>query len=124
MFGNSAVTFAGAIYISVVSMLIVFFILFLISFMLSFFKYFSNFEGKNEDNKKTNDNRILEKSEKLSSEKELDKSDLKTIDNEKKFSMEKIKDETMMAAMMAALIEAVGDNKNSRIKIRSIREIK
>ena len=49
LFGNSAVTFADAIYISVVSMLIVFFILFLISFMLSFFKYFSNFEGKNED---------------------------------------------------------------------------
>ena len=41
----------------------------------------------------------------------------------KKFSLEKIKDETMLAAMMAALIEAAGDNKNSRIKIRSIREI-
>ena len=116
LFGNLAVTFTDAVYISVVSMLIVFFILFLISFMLSFFKYFSNFEGKNEDNKKTNDNRILEKSEKLSSEKELDKKE--------KFSMEKIKDETMMAAMMAALIEAAGDNKNSRIKIRSIREIR
>ena len=38
--------------------------------------------------------------------------------------MEKIKEETMLAALMAALIEAAGDNKNSRIKIRSIREIK
>ena len=116
LFGNSAVTFADATYITVVSMLIVFFILFLISFVLSFFKYFSNFEGENKDNKKTNDNKILEKSEKLSSEKELDKRE--------KFSMEKIKDETMLAAMMAVLIEAAGDNKDSRIRIKNIREIK
>ena len=49
LFGNSAVTFADAIYITVVSMLIVFFILFLISFVLSFFKYFSVYEEKNAD---------------------------------------------------------------------------
>ena len=49
LFGNSAVTFADAIYITVVSMLIVFFILFLISFVLSFFKYFSAYEEKNAD---------------------------------------------------------------------------
>ena len=116
LFGSSAVTFADAIYISAVSMLIVFFILFLISFMLSFFKYFSNFEGESEDNKKTNDNKILEKSEKLSSEKELDKRE--------KFSMEKIKDETMLAAMMAALIEAAGENENCCIRVKSVKEIK
>ena len=112
LFGNSAVTFSDAIYITVVSMLIVFFILFLISFVLSFFKYFSAYEGKNADieNKKRSDGKILEKQQKL--------------DSEQKFNMEKIKDETMMAAMMATLIEAAGDNKNSRIKIRSIREIK
>lgn len=112
LFGNSAVTFADAIYITVVSMLIVFFILFLISFVLSFFKYFSAYEEKNVDieNKKRNDGKILEKQQKL--------------DSEQKFNMEKIKDETMLAAMMAALIEAAGDNKNSRIKIKNIREIK
>lgn len=112
LFGNSAVTFADAIYITVVSMLIVFFILFLISFVLSFFKYFSAYEEKNVDieNKKRNDGKILEKQQKL--------------DSEQKFNMEKIKDETMLAAMMAALIEAAGDNKNSRIRIKNIREIK
>ena len=112
LFGNSAVTFADAIYITVVSMLIVFFILFLISFVLSFFKYFSAYEEKNVDieNKKRNDSKILEKQQKQ--------------DSEQKFNMEKIKDETMLAAMMAALIEAAGDNKNSRIKIKNIREIK
>ena len=112
LFGNSAVTFADAIYITIVSMLIVFFILFLISFVLSFFKYFSAYEEKNSDikNKKRNDGKILEKQQKL--------------DSEQKFNMEKIKDETMLAAMMAALIEAAGDNKNSRIKIKNIREIK
>ena len=112
LFGNSAVTFADAIYITVVSMLIVFFILFLISFVLSFFKYFSGYEEKNADieNKKRNDGKILEKQQKL--------------DSEQKFNMEKIKDETMLAAMMAALIEAAGDNKDSRIRIKNIREIK
>ncbi len=112
LFGNSAVTFADAIYITVVSMLIVFFILFLISFVLSFFKYFSVYEEKNADieNKKRNDSKILEKQQKL--------------DSEQKFNMEKIKDETMLAAMMAALIEAAGDNKDSRIRIKNIREIK
>ena len=109
LFGNSAVTFADAIYITVVSMLIVFFILFLISFVLSFFKYFSAYEEKNADieNKKRNDSKILEKT-----------------DKKQKFNMEKIKDETMLAAMMAALIEAAGDNKDSRIRIKNIREIK
>ena len=112
LFGNSAVTFADAIYITVVSMLIVFFILFLISFVLSFFKYFSAYEEKNVniENKKRNDSKILEKQQKL--------------DSEQKFNMEKIKDETMLAAMMAALIEAAGDNKDSRIRIKNIREIK
>lgn len=112
LFGNSAVTFADAIYITVVSMLIVFFILFLISFVLSFFKYFSVYEEKNADieNKKRNDSKILEKQQK--------------VDSEQKFNMEKIKDETMLAAMMAALIEAAGDNKDSRIRIKNIREIK
>lgn len=112
LFGNSAVTFSDAIYITVVSMLIVFFILFLISFVLSFFKYFSAYEEKNVDieNKKRNDSKILEKQQKL--------------DSEQKFNMEKIKDETMLAAMMAALIEAAGDNKDSRIRIKNIREIK
>ena len=112
LFGNSAVTFSDAIYITVVSMLIVFFILFLISFVLSFFKYFSAYEEKNVDieNKKRNDSKILEKQQKL--------------DSEQKFNMEKINDETMLAAMMAALIEAAGDNKDSRIRIKNIREIK
>ena len=112
LFGNSAVTFADAIYITVVSMLIVFFILFLISFVLSVFKYFSAYEEKNADigNKKRNDSKILEKQQKVGSE--------------QKFNMEKIKDETMLVAMMAALIEAAGDNKDSRIRIKNIREIK
>ena len=116
LFGNLAVTFTDAVYISVVSMLIVFFILFLISFMLSFFKYFSNFEGKSKDSKKTNDNKVLKKTEKLSNEGKLDKKE--------KFNMEKIKDETMMAAMMVALIEAAGENENCFIRVKNVREIK
>ena len=65
---------------------------------------------KGVENKKRNDVKILEKYQKQ--------------DSEQKFNMEKIKDETMLAAMMAALIEAAGDNKDSRIRIKNIREIK
>ena len=112
LFGDSAVSIGDAFYITVVSMLIVFFILFLISFILSFFKYFSNSENLKQDivNKNTNDNKILQ--------------DSKKIDNEEKFSMEKIKDETMLAAMMVALIEAAEDNENCYIKVKNIRKIK
>lgn len=117
LFGNSAVSFGDAIYITIISMLIVFFILFLISFVLSFFKYLSNSEEAKQDaaDKKTDNNKILQKSEKI---------DLKRNDNEEKFSMEKIKDETMLAAMMAALIEAAGDNENCYIRVKNIRQIK
>ena len=63
LFGNSAVSIGDAVYITVVSMLIVFFILFLISFVLSFFKYFQNYEqiNKNNLNKKINENRTIQK---------------------------------------------------------------
>lgn len=117
LFGNSAVSIGDAVYITVVSMLIVFFILFLISFVLSFFKYFSNSEQLNQDviNKKTNDNKTFQNSEKLDSKRTV---------NEKKFSLEKIKDETMLAAMMAALIEAAGENENCCIRVKSVKEIK
>ena len=118
LFGNSAVTFADAIYITVVSMLIVFFILFLISFVLSFFKYFSSKNDKNniQINKKLNKhNEILEN---------LDEFDKKKNEKYKKFNMEKIKDETMLAALMAALIDASEDNENCYIKVRNIKEIK
>ena len=118
LFGNSVVSFKDAIYITIVSMAIVFFILLLISFVLSFFKYFSSKNDKNniQINKKLNKhNEILEN---------LDEFDKKKNEKYKKFNMEKIKDETMLAAMMAALIEAAGDNKDSRIRIKNIREIK
>ena len=66
LFGNSAVSIGDAVYITVVSMLIVFFILFLISFVLSFFKYFTNSEQINQNtvNKKINESRTFQKSEK------------------------------------------------------------
>lgn len=110
LYGNSAVSIGDAIYISIVSMLIVFFILILISFVLSFFKYFPNEEKTNEKSDKTsvnNNNKVFPKTE-----------------NDKKFDMGKIKDDTMLAAMMAALIEAAEDNENSYIKVKNVREIK
>ena len=118
LFGNSVVSFKDAIYITIVSMAIVFFILLLISFVLSFFKYFSSKNDKNniQINKKLNKhNEILEN---------LDEFDKKKNEKYKKFNMEKIKDETMLAALMAALIDASEDNENCYIKVRNIKEIK
>lgn len=118
LFGNSVVSFKDAIYITIVSMAIVFFILLLISFVLSFFKYFSskNDENNIQINKKLNKhNKILEN---------LDEFDKKKNEKYKKFNMEKIKDETMLAALMAALIDASEDNENCYIKVRNIKEIK
>ena len=118
LFGNSVVSFKDAIYITIVSMAIVFFILLLISFVLSFFKYFSSKNDKNniQINKKLNKhNEILEN---------LDEFDKKKNEKYKKFNMEKIKDEIMLAALMAALIDASEDNENCYIKVRNIKEIK
>lgn len=118
LFGNSVVSFKDAIYITIVSMAIVFFILLLISFVLSFFKYFSskNDENNIQINKKLNKhNEILEN---------LDEFDKKKNEKYKKFNMEKIKDETMLAALMAALIDASENNENCYIKVRNIKEIK
>lgn len=118
LFGNSVVSFKDAIYITIVSMAIVFFILLLISFVLSFFKYFSSKNDKNniQINKKLNKhNEILEN---------LDEFDKKENEKYKKFNMEKIKNETMLAALMAALIDASEDNENCYIKVRNIKEIK
>ena len=118
LFGNSVVSFKDAIYITIVSMAIVFFVLLLISFVLSFFKYFSskNDENNIQINKKLNKhNEILEN---------LDEFDKKKNEKYKKFNMEKIKDETMLAALMAALIDASEDNENCYIKVRNIKEIK
>ena len=118
LFGNSVVSFKDAIYITIVSMAIVFFILLLISFVLSFFKYFSSKNDKNNIpiNKKLNKhNEILEN---------LNEFDKKKNEKYKKFNMEKIKDETMLAALMAALIDASEDNENCYIKVRNIKEIK
>ena len=118
LFGNSVVSFKDAIYITIVSMAIVFFVLLLISFVLSFFKYFSSKNDKNniQINKRLNKhNEILEN---------LDGFDKKKNEKYKKFNMEKIKDETMLAALMAALIDASEDNENCYIKVRNIKEIK
>ena len=117
LFGNSVVSFKDAIYITIVSMAIVFFILLLISFVLSFFKYFSSKNDKNniQINKKLNKhNEILEN---------LDEFDKKKNEKYKKFNMEKIKDETMLAALMAALIDASEDNENCYIQMMFIIKI-
>ena len=103
IFGSSPVGFWDSIYISVVSMLIVFFVLIFISYILSLLKYLPQEQEKRE-----------ERIEKIT--------DLNHLP-QKKISAEDIKDEKILAAVSVALIEAAGDNPDSYIKLISVREL-
>ena len=101
IYGDSPITFGDSLIITVVSMLTVFLVLILISFILSLLKYIPS-EKKLSENKKVA---------------------VKPLENEFHVYSENIKDEKMLAAVAAAVIDAVGETDNAYIKVRSIREI-
>ena len=105
IYGNSPITFGDSLVITVVSMLTVFLVLILISFILSLLKYLPS-EKKVTENKKV----TVKPSE-------------NSISEGKKIGPEDIKDEKMLAAVAAAVIDAAGEIDNAYIKVRSIREV-
>ena len=113
IYGDSPITFGDSLIITVVSMLTVFLVLILISFILSLLKYIPS-EKKVSENKKVAV-KPLENEFHVSSE--------NPVPGGKKVRPEDIKDEKMLAAVAAAVIEAVGETDNAYIKVRSIREI-
>lgn len=108
MYGNNHVGFGDAIFISIVSMAIVFLVLILISFLLSLLKFIPT-EKKtvSKENKKTVVTPSVSQTEK----------------QVKKISAEDIKDDRMLAAVAVAVMEAAGNTPNAYIRIKSIKEL-
>lgn len=100
MYGNNHVGFGDAIFISIVSMAIVFLVLILISFLLSLLKFIPT-------GKKT----------------VVTPSVSQTKKQVKKISAEDIKDDRMLAAVAVAVMEAAGNTPNAYIRVKSIKEL-
>ncbi|MDO5088210.1 MAG: OadG family protein [Leptotrichiaceae bacterium] len=103
IYGSSPITLTEALFVTAISMTVVFLVLILISFILSLFKY-------------------------IPSEKEVKKQQPAVVkpvveENKKKMSPEDIKDDKMLAAVTVAVIEAAGEDDNAYVRVKSIREI-
>ena len=113
IYGDAPITFGDSLVITVVSMLTVFLVLILISFILSLLKYLPS-EKKVTENKKVTVKQLADAFS-VSSE--------NSASEGKKIGPEDIKDEKMLAAVAAAVIDAAGEIDNAYIKVRSIREV-
>ena len=101
MYGNNHVGFGDAIFISIVSMAIVFLVLILISFLLSLLKFIPTEKNTvSKENKKT----------------VVTPSVSQTKKQVKKISAEDIKDDRMLAAVAVAVMEAAGNTPNAYIR--------
>lgn len=108
MYGNNHVGFGDAIFISIVSMAIVFLVLILISFLLSLLKFIPTEKNTvSKENKKT----------------VVTTSVSQTKKQVKKISAEDIKDDRMLAAVAVAVMEAAGNTPNAYIRVKSIKEL-
>lgn len=108
MYGNNHVGFGDAIFISIVSMAIVFLVLILISFLLSLLKFIPTEKNTvSKENKKT----------------VVTPSVSQTKKQVKKISAEDIKDDRMLAAVAVAVMEAAGNTPNVYIRVKSIKEL-
>lgn len=108
MYGNNHVGFGDAIFISIVSMAIVFLVLILISFLLSLLKFIPTEKNTvSKENKKT----------------AVTPSVSQTKKQVKKISAEDIKDDRMLAAVAVAVMEAAGNTPNAYIRVKSIKEL-
>ena len=108
MYGNNHVGFGDAIFITIVSMAIVFLVLSLISFLLSLLKFIPTEKNTvSKENKKT----------------VVTPSVSQTKKQVKKISAEDIKDDRMLAAVAVAVMEAAGNTPNAYIRVKSIKEL-
>lgn len=108
MYGNNHVGFGDAIFISIVSIAIVFLVLILISFLLSLLKFIPTEKNTvSKENKKT----------------VVTPSVSQTKKQVKKISAEDIKDDRMLAAVAVAVMEAAGNTPNAYIRVKSIKEL-
>ncbi|MBC2857375.1 OadG family protein [Cetobacterium sp. 2A] len=103
--GDGMISLNSSLYITFVSMVIVFFVLILISAILSLFKYIP---AEKVEIKKSGTNAPTPAPVAVA---------------EKSFNPEDIKDEKMLVAMMVASIEAASDDENAYIRVKSIKEL-
>lgn len=108
LYGDAPITMLDSVFITIVSMSIVFFVLILISSILSLFKYISSEEGA---------------AKKSVRNVERESGIPETEDSGKRIGPEDIKDEKMLAAVTVAVIEAAGETENAYIRVKSIKEL-
>ncbi|RRD40689.1 sodium pump decarboxylase, gamma subunit subfamily [Leptotrichia sp. OH3620_COT-345] len=104
IYGSSPITLTEALFVTVISMTVVFLVLILISFILSLFKYIPS---EKEGNKRQSQPTVFKPSQ----------------ENRAKLSPEDIKDDKMLAAVMVSVIEAAGEDENAYVRVKSIREV-
>lgn len=108
IFGNNPVSLTDSLYITLVSMAIVFGVLIIISLVLNLMKYIP--EDKKMDGKKA-----------LKKQKSTVDSN-KTVPNEAK-AVINYQDEKVRLAIMVASMEAAAEDENAYIRVRSVKEI-
>ena len=107
IYGDSPISLGDSLWITIISMLIVFFVLILISFILSFLKYIPS-----------------EKKEIKTVKSSTESNTVVSLSECRKLQPEVIKDDKMLAAVSVAVMEAAGETENSYIRVKSIREIR
>ena len=107
IYGDSPISLGDSLWITIISMLIVFLVLVLISFILSFLKYVPS-----------------EKKEVKIEKSSLEDNPAVSLRESRKLKPEDIKDDKMLAAVIVAVMEAAGEIENAYIRVKSIREIR
>lgn len=116
IFGDNIVTFADSLYITVISMTIVFIILLLISELLNLLKIVAKFGGKEEIKSSNKGTTKKEKKEKV-----IEKEAVKCYEFENlKY---KVDDEKVRLAILTASIHATEELGHSNVRINYVREI-
>lgn len=117
IFGDSVVTLTDSLYITAVSMAIVFTILLLISMSLSLLKIFSKFGGVEKENeKKKKNNKLVEEKVKNQIETAKDSYEIENI----KYNLN---NEGVRLAIITACIHAEEEFGHDNIKINYVREV-
>lgn len=107
IYGDSPISLGDSLWVTIISMLIVFLVLVLISFILSFLKYITS-----------------EKKEIKTVKSSTESNTVVSLSESRKLKPEDIKDDKMLAAVSVAVMEAAGEIENAYIRIKSIREIR
>lgn len=111
VFGDNFVSFSDSLYITVVSMSIVFFVLILICFFVSCMKFIPQGEEKTVEKSKKKETATVAAPK------------ANTVETAAALTNINYEDERVRLAIMVASMEAAAENENAYIRVRSVREI-